>query len=99
MLTPRKKERIKSEEEYRAKIQSTLSENSAKNRIWTFLNSAIFLWILTTIVVGLLSWGYTQLQEMRQNAEEIHKLDIEVDARLGAVEYSIISHSASDKTP
>jgi hypothetical protein len=99
-MRPRDEERIKNEEAIRAKVQSEFAQRQKSSRLWAFLNSALGIWVLSAIVVGTLSWAYAQWQGLRQRAEMVHKLDIEMDARLSNVEYSIISHTPPiDKMP
>ena len=96
MLSEEEINKLKEEERLRFEIRSSLS-SAKKNGLWEFLNSAFGLWVLSTIVVGSLSYGITSylnyLQKQRTAKMEvaqahqrletkIQRLDIEIESRL-----------------
>jgi len=56
-----------------------------KKRIWSFLNSNFGLWLLSSVMVGLITFGYTKLNdhlaEKRLKERQVVKLDIEIEGR------------------
>jgi hypothetical protein len=95
MLSEQEKQRIHEEEIYRSEVRgalpnpNSLSDFKRWSRIWQFINSGFGLWLLSTVVLGLATWGYTRWQTTREsearNVESIQKLDIEILSRLFAV--------------
>lgn len=64
-------------------VSSPVVSNSTK---WKVLNSPIFLWFLSTVVIGIASYSYTIWNEKRQvrldTVESISRLDLEIANRL-----------------
>ena len=92
-LTEEEKEKIRHEEIFRAEVRASIENDSpslTKKKIWKFLNSPFALWLLSSIVVGLLTWGYSQWQaseiELAKRRETINRLDIEIVSRLRAAQ-------------
>ena len=65
-------ERIRLEEAFRLEVRRELDVGTFKNRPWKLFNSPFGIWILSTVVLGLLSWGYryTVQQESQHLANE-----------------------------
>jgi hypothetical protein len=95
MLSRRDKKRIKDEEAFRATLQAA---GRSSNRLWAFLNSPLGIWFLSVVVIGTLTWSYAQWQVLKSRAEEIYKLDVEVDARLSKVQYASLHFAAYPNT-
>lgn len=96
-LTEADKARIRQEEIFRREVQMELAKasppQSAGGSIWAFLNSSFGLWTLSTLVVGVISWGYRRWRERREDHEflrsqeletqsAVRKLDLEIASRL-----------------
>lgn len=104
MLTDNQKLRIREEEIYRDEVRKSLVKpDGFFKRFYNFLNSALGLWILTTIVVGVFTWGYAQWQLSVQSREQINKLDIEIEKRFDNAANSLFVNSPDwkegDKQP
>jgi hypothetical protein len=69
--------RIRAEEIVRFEVKKELEKNDkgSQSKLWTFLNSNFGLFILSSIVLGLISWGYTTLQT--RSAENVQKRVLE----------------------
>jgi len=84
MLNEDQKERIREEEQFRFETQNKLKSN--KNKLWSFLNSNFGIWLLSSVVLGLITWGYTKISnsiiENSKNKTEIIKHIYEVNSRL-----------------
>lgn len=89
-------QRIWMEERFRSEVRQTLEDEKSKDedcttaaRVSTFLNSPLGLWFLTSIVLGLLSWGYTSWTASRTNSTDqdthVRRLATELQSR---VEYA-----------
>jgi hypothetical protein len=103
MLTEKDKQRIKEEEIFRADVQKRLVQDPPSedpNKLLAFFQTTLGIWVLSTIVIGLFGWIYAHWQVVQQNAEQIKKLDVEIDARLyGAVYYkSSLSPAANSSS-
>jgi len=84
MLNEEQKERIREEERFRFETQNKLKSN--ENKLWDFLNSNFGIWLLSSVVLGLITWGYTKISssiaENSKNKTEIIKHIYEVNSRL-----------------
>lgn len=94
MLSDYTKQRILLEEVYRKEIQAKLiKESKPKNQTWEFLNSSFGLWLLTTVVVGLFTWMYTQvtdsIKENRDIKVKTGKYIVEIKSRLSNYQISL----------
>jgi hypothetical protein len=69
MISEEQKKQVQAEEIYRAEIRNNI-ESAKKKSIWLFVNSAFGIWVLSTLVVGLLSFGYTQWKENQADGEK-----------------------------
>ncbi|MCL6295837.1 hypothetical protein [Jejuia spongiicola] len=67
------------------------SENNWKNKLWNFVNTKFGIWLLSSAIVGLITFGYTKLSESISNSnsqkKQIVKLDQEIEGRF----YQLIS--------
>jgi hypothetical protein len=98
MLEDNDKLRIQLEEEYRREIRERLEAKPARSsRLWSFLNSAFALWLLSTVVVGMVGFVYERYDRARearrtqgekaaavetQRSLTVQKLDAEISSRL-----------------
>ncbi len=98
MLTDNEKAHIRAEELFRHEVQKQLAgENKEESRLWGIINSAFFLWFMSTIIVGLAGFFYSswdkKREERRIEVERIQiveqekrattrKIDVEVSNRL-----------------
>jgi hypothetical protein len=90
MLTKEDQERIRQEEIFRQEVRESLQEAkrpyAVGGRIWAIVNTSFGIWLLSTIVVGLFSWAYTNWEQRRSKQHEqnelIRKLDVEIPVRL-----------------
>lgn len=60
--------------------------SNLRQKLWSFVNSGLGIWFLSTAVVGLASMGYTSWRTTHdkniQTAEMVSKLDREISSRL-----------------
>lgn len=114
-LSEADKNRIRLEELFRHEIQQQLlrrhereekkRQNGYRSR-WeefsTFINSAFFLWFLSTIVLGVISFSFTTWQKQREEERreyeqekaierDVKKLDAEISSRLSYVNSLILA--------
>jgi hypothetical protein len=89
VLSDDDKARIRLEEIYREEVRrqlQTAEPPTRGERLIAFLNSGLGIWILSSILVGLVTWSYTMWTESRSTAREndaiIEKLDVEIVARM-----------------
>lgn len=70
----------------RQKVRLQFSKQTRVGKLWELLNSSFFLWCLSTIVVGLLSFFYQEWSIEREKhaatQETVRKLDTEISSRL-----------------
>ena len=90
-LTDADKDRIKAEEIYRDEARRAISEQIKqpfRARFTAFLNSPFCLWLLSTVVVGLVTWKLTRItQESErkfQNQQMAERLKREIFLHAGA---------------
>ena len=60
MLTQDEKDKIIEEEKFRNEVRVSLSTSKTENSVMQFLNSAFGLWILSTVFIGLITFGYNK---------------------------------------
>jgi hypothetical protein len=86
MLTENDLNRIKSEEIFREEIRKKISEKEKSSKIWTFLNSSFGIWLLSTVVVGLIVYFHNENKVNNEifanNTALINKLETEASNRL-----------------
>jgi hypothetical protein len=82
MISEKDKRRITEEEVFRLEVRESLAQDKLPKGkdsvLWTFLNSAFGLWVLSTTVIGCFGWVYAQWQASRENSALIDRLDIEI---------------------
>ena len=79
--------RIKAEEVFRQAVRDSLRATPTRSaRMLRTFNQPIVLWFLSTVVISLVGWGYSQWQDARADEEldrtEQRKLDLEIYSRL-----------------
>ena len=86
MLRDEEKTKILEEEKFRHEVRMELQKAEAgrvqKCRTFDFFNSNLGLWLLSTVVLGLLSWAYTEWEENNRDKVLIEKIDNEITARI-----------------
>lgn len=102
------RKRIYQEEVYRCEIRAQLDKAAQKNtkaerKMWAFVNSAFFLWFLSSVVLGSISFSYAKWDKQREieseqrkraalaeqeNIQRTRKLDSEISSRLTYFFYS-----------
>lgn len=113
-LTEAERNRIRLEELFRYEVQQQLEkrrdkeeqkkaqERTTRQDILAFINSAFFLWFLSSVVLGAASFSYTVWQKQREEERrlyeqeqtierEVKKLDAELSSRLNYVNSLILS--------
>lgn len=68
MISEEEKTIIREEEIYRQEVRKELSQS--RSAIWVFLNSPFGIWVLSTIIVGSLSFMYTQWKDANDRSSE-----------------------------
>jgi hypothetical protein len=85
MLTDAEKKKITEEEIFRKEVQDSL-KTEKEGTIWKFLNSSFGIWLLSSVVLGLITFAYTTYEknetESKQDSKEITALDAEIGGRL-----------------
>lgn len=87
MITDEEKAKIKAEEIFRDEVKKSLIENKKKaNPFWTFLNSGLGLWFMSTIVIGLFTFLFNEYShnknERLERQTKIKQLDLEIESRI-----------------
>jgi len=98
MLTKKQMDRITTEEIFRNELKQQLAKLDKKeSKLWTTVNSGFFLWLMSTIVIGIVSFGYSiwdkSREEQRKKDEAVQiverekrltarKIDVEISNRL-----------------
>jgi len=100
MITEEDKIRIKNEEIFRAEIRESLDKTDSKSfwkKVWYLFNSPFGLWILSTVVVGLVAYFYNDMKLKSEissnNAATMHKLSTETSHRLYKFRLSLSEQS------
>jgi hypothetical protein len=98
VLNDDEKVRVREEEIFRDEVRTDLEKQKRKTgarRVWSVLNSAFMLWVLSTLVVGT---GTCYYQERREEAARLEQIAAdgraEATRRLSAT-ISLISHLVS----
>src|SRR6476659_788557 len=75
---------IEEEEIYRQKIRAKLDKNKP-SPTWAYVNSPIALWALSTVLVGLITFAYTNhldsVKKEEARKERSQKLEAEINNR------------------
>ena len=95
-LTEEEKARIKAEEIYRAEVKDELEKaHSRKTDLWSILNSGFVLFLLSSVVVTLLSslgtQTYNDYVQRKEKTELITKLNSEIAYRI-AISLNVLSN-------
>jgi hypothetical protein len=73
------------------------NKKSLKEKAWDVLNSSFGLWFLSTCVVGLITFVYTQHQEEQRQQNEQKQNEIEHARRNASLVTVLLPYLASDK--
>ena len=107
MLTESKKARIRAEEVFREEVRQELADArdsfDRKSRIWSFLNSALGLWLLSAVVLsgvgGAVTW-WQRSQALRSlQFDRLQKLNAEIECRISAPWIALASEPAGLLNP
>jgi hypothetical protein len=85
MLTEDEKEHIRAEEVFRHEIQQQYAkESGGDSRFWKIINSGFFLWFMSTIIVGIVSFSYSNFDKRRQeqHTKDEREITIEQEKRV-----------------
>lgn len=86
MLTEETKNQINAEEIYRNEVRKEIQKNQKKkSTIWSILNSGFTLFFLSSVVIALISWGYTSWEESKAQElldQKIEKENLRLRIRL-----------------
>ena len=83
MLTDEDKARIREEEIFRDEVRKSLDDKkSSRKGFGAVINSPIVIWLLSTVVIGLVSFGYTMCNASRESIARTDKLKTEMKLRL-----------------
>lgn len=74
-LSEEDREHIRAEEIFRHEVRVSLADQADRPGVLAFLNSALGIWLLSTLVVGFGSWAYaTYLEHLEQRREQVATL-------------------------
>lgn len=102
MLKNIDKKRIYQEEVYRREVSEQLAKTNPPKtkesvKLWAFINSSFFLWFLSSVILGIVSFSYAKWDKQRElereqrekaalaereNIQIARKLDSEISSRL-----------------
>lgn len=88
MITDEEKAKIQADEAYRDEVRRELAARSGwpNGPVWTFVNSAFGIWLLSSVVFALGTVMITNLQDSRRARREAldraRKLDVEIASRI-----------------
>ena len=100
VLSEQERERILLEERYRSEVRAELDSDAVKSKkqsdsVVTFLNSALGIWLLSTVAVGLITWSYSvyhdHLGDMNRKASEARQIDLEIMHRLRVMKTALLN--------
>jgi hypothetical protein len=100
LLSKEEKLRIQLEETYRNEVKKNLENNKRKSfgeKTWSFLNSTLGLWFLSTCVVGLITFLYTKQQEEDRAVAAKKQIDIEHARRNASLVTVLLPYLASQE--
>lgn len=85
MLTDEEKARIRAEEIFRLEIQDSVKKIPTRSeRIIGFFNSSLGNWILTSLLVGLISFTYNFIHDYYTQERERKHIIESIDAEMGS---------------
>lgn len=101
MLTQKEKNKVRTEEIFRQEVRISLDKNSSNNKIITFLNTNLGLFLLSTVLIGLISFLYTNWETKKSfqqiNFEKIDNITDEVTFRAKQVDKAFSNVNISYK--
>src|SRR5260370_17182706 len=85
MVTSKEQTRIIEDERKRKEVQNLIKKTETRS-VWKLLNEPFSLWLLSTIVVGLFTFTYAQLNAYIKAREDrrtrLEKLDVQAASRV-----------------
>jgi hypothetical protein len=99
MLADEDKTRIREEEIFRDEVRKDLSrheKDTLVERTWKVLNSSICIWLLSTVVVGLIVQSYGSFQNKQEARRIEERLRLEIESRVRNFNRRIDSASSPD---
>ena len=100
LLNNEEKFRIRMEEMFRHECRQNLESKDKKSsagKAWSFLNSTLGIWFLSTCVVGLITFLYTEQQEKERAETERKQNEIEHARRNASMVTVLLPYLASDE--
>ena len=94
------KKQIREEEIYREEIVKSLgtsTKDAGRKSLWKLLNSAIFIWLLSTVVVGIGTYLFKQLEIQAANRDTVNKIDLEISSRLFNFYYQTLADVSEEE--
>lgn len=85
-LTEQERERIRAEEVFREEVRATFRDKTPptlRNRLWKFLNSSFTIFLLSSVVLGGISWQYQRWISAQARESERSMLREEASLELG----------------
>jgi hypothetical protein len=62
-----------------------------RSPVWSFLNSSFGIFLLSSVALGLISFGYSSWRDYTVDNRKIEQLDLEIASRLSAVQAMAIA--------
>jgi hypothetical protein len=111
VLSEEERERIRAEEIFREEVRRQLvAKTPPKRGFWKsgwqlmcqFMNSSFGIWLLSTVVVGAVTFEYTKNLEQSKAAESardtVQRLNVELSRRAAELRYEVQSIDAASPT-
>lgn len=73
MLSDSEKEKIEAQEVFRQEIRSDLEKKQRSSGLWKFLNSAFGIFLLSSVVVGGISFSYKEWKNVKDAEEKLEQ--------------------------
>jgi hypothetical protein len=84
-MDEKEKQKIRNEEIFRDEVRKKLSDSSS-SKLNKFVNSPLFIWFISTIVIGIFSYFFQKNDFDRkihfQREKSISKIDVEIESRI-----------------
>lgn len=100
ILSDEEKMHFKAEETFRYEVRKSLEKKEKKTfwrKVWELINSAFGLWLLSTVIVGLVASSYSDIRAKNEaatkNIETMRKLSTEISSRLQMFKVSLMQLS------
>ena len=58
---------------------------TSRTKLWNHLNSPFGIWILATVLVGIVSWGYAKWEATRSERDTFRSAIVKLDAKIEAI--------------